>query len=104
MQGLSCPGACGILPDWDQTCVLCIARRILNHWTTREALYWAFLQTTMMHRFTEQTPHPSPLIYYPPQSVRTEVLPSFLPALCVHVGTHAVASEHTVLQAALLIG
>ena len=34
-HGLSCPGS-----SWtrNQTCVLCIARWIPNHWTTREAL------------------------------------------------------------------
>ena len=26
----------------DQTCVLCIGRRVLNHWTTREVQYTVF--------------------------------------------------------------
>ena len=41
VSGFSCPVACGPLPwsnlwtrDW--TCVSCIGRQILNHWTTRE--------------------------------------------------------------------
>ena len=42
-HGPSCSRACGILPDWDQTCVPCLARQILNHWTTREATKIRFL-------------------------------------------------------------
>ena len=34
--GFSCPLACGIFPDQDQTHVPCIGRRIFNHWITRE--------------------------------------------------------------------
>ena len=34
--GLSCSVACGSSLTRDQTCVLCIGRQILNHWTTRE--------------------------------------------------------------------
>ena len=29
----------------DQTCVFCIGRQILNHWTTREALPFLFIST-----------------------------------------------------------
>ena len=38
MHRLICPLACGILssPTRDQTHIPCIARQILNHWTTRE--------------------------------------------------------------------
>ena len=35
---LNCSVARGIFPDRDRTYVPCIARQILNHWTTREAL------------------------------------------------------------------
>ena len=36
---LSCSEACGIVLDQDhQTCVPCITRRILDHWTTREVV------------------------------------------------------------------
>ena len=38
-QGLSCPLACGIFPNQGLTCVPCIGRWSLNHWTTREVLY-----------------------------------------------------------------
>ena len=34
--GLSCSVACGIFLTMDQTHVPCIARQILNPWTTRE--------------------------------------------------------------------
>ena len=43
--GFSCPKACGILLDRDQTHVPCIGRWILNHWTTREVLVLFFLET-----------------------------------------------------------
>ena len=39
---LSCPATCGISvphPTRNQTCVPCIGRWILNHWTTREVPY-----------------------------------------------------------------
>ena len=40
VRGLSCPAACGIFPGQgtNQCRVFCTARRILNHWTTRDAL------------------------------------------------------------------
>ena len=38
VRGLSCPVACKILLDQDQTCLPCIGRRTLNHWTTRAVL------------------------------------------------------------------
>ncbi|XDA74483.1 hypothetical protein R6Z07M_004699 [Ovis aries] len=34
---LSYPLACGIFLDQGSSCILCTGRRILNHWTTREA-------------------------------------------------------------------
>ena len=37
-HGLSCPMACRSSWAKDQSCVPCIGRRILNHWTTREVL------------------------------------------------------------------
>ena len=38
-RGLSCPKACGSFPGTtDRTCIPCIGRRILSHWTTREDL------------------------------------------------------------------
>ena len=37
VHGLRCSTACGIFLDQDQTSVLCIARWIFDHWTTREA-------------------------------------------------------------------
>ena len=37
MHRLSWPAACGSSGAGDRTCVPCIARLILNHWTTREA-------------------------------------------------------------------
>jgi len=40
-HGLSCLRACGIFQSRDQTCVHCIGRQILNHWTTREALVFS---------------------------------------------------------------
>ena len=36
-HGLSCSVACGIFLDQGSNRVSCIGRRILNHWTTREA-------------------------------------------------------------------
>ena len=36
--GLSCSAACGLSWTRNLIYVLCIGRRILNHWTTREAL------------------------------------------------------------------
>ena len=42
--GLSCPAACGIFLDQDQTYVPCIGRQILNHWTTREVLLFQVLK------------------------------------------------------------
>ena len=41
-HGLSFPEACGISWTRDQTCVACISRQILNHWTTREAACGTF--------------------------------------------------------------
>ena len=41
-QGLSCPVAWGASWTRDQTGVPCIARQILNHWTTREAQHLYF--------------------------------------------------------------
>ena len=35
---LNCSAACGVFPIRDRTHVSCMGRRILNHWTTREAL------------------------------------------------------------------
>ena len=37
--GLSCPEACGSSWTTDWTCVPCLGRQILIHWTTREALF-----------------------------------------------------------------
>ena len=37
-HGLSCPKACGGPPKQGRTGIPCIARQILNHWTTRAAL------------------------------------------------------------------
>ena len=45
--GLSCSKACKIFPDRDQTCVPCIGRQILNHWTTREVLDHLLLTTAL---------------------------------------------------------
>ena len=33
--GLAAPTVCGFFPDWDLTCVPCIGKWILNHWTTK---------------------------------------------------------------------
>ena len=45
---LSCPEACGILPDL--TPVPCIDRQILNHWTTREVLsFLKFIKSTLRY-------------------------------------------------------
>ena len=42
--GLSCPMTCGICyPTRDWSCIPCVGRRILNHWTTREFLFKFFL-------------------------------------------------------------
>ena len=42
-QGLRCSSAWGkSFQSRDRTCVPCIFRWILNHWTTREALYSSF--------------------------------------------------------------
>ena len=35
----------------DQTCIPCIGRRILNHWTNREALWWNFLNHLYYNNF-----------------------------------------------------
>ena len=43
-QGLSCPGHEGASQTRDQAGVPCIVRRILNHWTTREALMWTIFK------------------------------------------------------------
>ena len=47
---LSCSSVCGIFVPWPggQTWVPCIARQILNHWTTREVLIVKLLQTTLL--------------------------------------------------------
>ena len=42
-HGLSCPEACGITLDRDQTRVPCIGRLILNRWTSREVRIPVFL-------------------------------------------------------------
>ena len=39
VHGLSCPAAYGIFQARDETCVPCIDRQILNHWTTGEILF-----------------------------------------------------------------
>ena len=44
---LTCSKACKIFPDRDQTCVPCISRQILNHWTTREVLDHLLLTTAL---------------------------------------------------------
>ena len=36
VHGLSCPQHVDSSQTRDRTCVLCIGRQILNHWTTRE--------------------------------------------------------------------
>ena len=41
-HGLSCPTACGIFLDQGPTCVPCIGRWILNHWTTKKSSFAAF--------------------------------------------------------------
>ena len=38
VHGLSCPQHVDSSQTRDRTCVLCIGRQILNHWTTREVL------------------------------------------------------------------
>ena len=35
-HGLGCSLACGISQTRDQTCVSCIGRQVVNHWTTKE--------------------------------------------------------------------
>ena len=36
VNGLSCPGACGISSDYGSNLCPCIGRWIFNHWTIRE--------------------------------------------------------------------
>ena len=36
VHGLSCSVACGVCWDRDWNCLPCLARQILNHWTTKE--------------------------------------------------------------------
>ena len=43
VQGPSCPVACGSLQTRDRTRVLCSGRKILNHWTSREAQSFFFV-------------------------------------------------------------
>ena len=50
----------------DRTCVLCIARQILNHWTTREAL--GLFLTTIQKSHEESRCCWMPLLPHPPQS------------------------------------
>ena len=42
---LSCSAAHAIFPHQGPNCVLCIARQIFNHWTTRETPQTSFLTT-----------------------------------------------------------
>ena len=51
------PGACGNLSSLtrDQTCIPCIGRQILNHWTTREILIHCSL-TGMSYGVTREDP------------------------------------------------
>ena len=52
-RGLHCPTACGIFPDEGSNRCPCIARQILNPWTTREILlprYSARVHTTLQIR------------------------------------------------------
>ena len=58
-QGLSCPAAsvAPTSPTRDQTHVHCVARQILNHWTTREVpllLLWRFPSTAGKQHLLER--------------------------------------------------
>ena len=65
-MGLAAPLHMGSSQTKDRTCVLCIARQILNHWTTREAL--GLFLTTIQKSHEESRCCWMPLLPHPPQS------------------------------------
>ena len=52
-HGLSCSRHVGSSPTRDQTLVPCIARQILNHWTTREAPTLVIIKRTLFSWLVE---------------------------------------------------
>ena len=56
VHGLSCSAACGIFRVRDRTCVPCIGRRILNHCSTREAVFLFFFCFLSIISFRAQRP------------------------------------------------